>query len=117
MTYLDTVGIKEAFAQHLMKYRGYTKEEADFAVSDFPDGDIPYLISDYLGECEIDGEIYYKDACHTMLWLVGIHNIPDFQFYRYYRASDIPNHKVGEYLAAKKLYQIENLNSEDFPNM
>ena len=115
MTYLTTDDIKRAFADHLMLHRGYTEEEASMAVSDFPDGNIPYLISDYVGECEIDGEQYYKEACHTMLWLVGIVDVPDFKFYRYYRMADIPTHKAGEFYAAKKIYQIEDLNEEDFP--
>ena len=44
MKYLDTQGIKDAFAAHLMEKRGYTKDEAEMAVSDFPDPyGLPYL--------------------------------------------------------------------------
>ena len=38
-----------------------------------------------------------------------------FRFYTYYAAEDIPNHLVGEYMAARKLYQVEDLDEEDFP--
>ena len=37
MEYLDLDGIRDAFAKHLMQYRGYTNDEAKLAVSDFPD--------------------------------------------------------------------------------
>ena len=115
MEYLDTAGIRRAFAAHLIQYRGYTDEEADVAVSDFPDGQLPYLFSDYIGECKIEGEPYYMDASHTSLWLVGLDDVPDFCFYTYYRVADIPNHTGAEYAAARKLYQTEDLDPDDFP--
>ena len=116
MKYLDVDGIKTAFAKHLMKYRDYSEEEAEMAVSDFPDPySLPYLQEQYIGEVTIDGMEYEKCASYTLLFLCGIHGVPMFRFYTYYALDDIPGHRVGEYMAAKKLYQVEELNEEDFP--
>ena len=117
MSYLELDGIKAAFAEHMMMHRGYSREEADMAVSDFPDPySNCYLDEDFVGDCEIDGEEYGQYACYTNLWRVGIVGMPEFRFYTYYRRSDIPNNRVGEYKKAKKLYQIDDLDKADFPN-
>lgn len=116
MKYLCMDEIKEAFAQHLMKYRGYTAEEADMAVSDFPDPySNCYLDESYIDTCEIDGVSYQKYASNTDLWRVGIHNVPNFFFYTYYREEDVEGHTVGDYMNAQKLFQIDDLDDEDFP--
>ena len=117
MKYLSVEEVKRAFAEHLMKHRGYTAEEADMAVYDFPDPySNCYLDEKYIGSCEIDGVAYEKDASSTALWRVGIHNVPDFFFYTYYREEDIEGRKVGEYMNARKLFQIDELDAEDFPS-
>lgn len=105
MEYLNADGIKKVFAARLMQYRGYSEEEAEIAVSDFPDR-VPYVVSESAGECEIDGEEYIQENSHTMLWLMGIHDVPDLNFSTYYRKADIPNGTGGEYAAAKKLYLL-----------
>jgi hypothetical protein len=106
MKYLNIDEIKQAFAEHLMKHRGYTAEEADMAVFDFPDPySNCYLDESYIGSCEIDGVTYKKYATSTDLWRVGIHNTPNFFFYTYYREED------SDY----KLYQIDDLYEDDFP--
>lgn len=116
MKYLNIKEIKQAFAQHLIKYRNYTAEEAEIAVSDFPDPySNPYLDEDYIGPYEIDGILYGQYASTTALWRVGIHNVPDFQFYTYYREEDIKGGTVGDYINARKLFQVDDLNKEDFP--
>lgn len=116
MAYLDIHGIKQAFAEHMKKYRGYSDEEAAIAVSDFPDpyGNC-YLDEDYLEDCEIDGVEYEKNASHTAFWRIGINDVPMFKFYTYYCMDDIPNHKVGEYMNARKLFQVDDLDASDFP--
>lgn len=117
MKYLTVEEIKQAFAKHLMKHRGYSAEEADMAVCDFPDPySNCYLDEDYIGSCEIDGITYRQYATTTMLWRVGIHNVPNFNFYTYYREEDIEGNTVGEYMNARKLYQSDDLNTEDFPS-
>ena len=116
MKYLNTEEIKQAFAQHLMKYRGYSVEEADIAVYDFPDPySNCYLDEKYLDFCDIDGVAYEKNASTTALWRVGIHNVPNFCFYTYYRKEDIEGRTVGEYMNARKLFQIDDLDAKDFP--
>ena len=116
MAYLDLDGIRAAFAEHLMIYRGYSSIEAEIAVSDFPDPyDNCYLDEEFVGDCVIDGESYGQYASFTKLWRVGMDDVPDFRFYTYYRRSDIPNNRVGEYRKAKKLYQKDALDKADFP--
>ena len=116
MNYLNIDGIKQAFASHLMKHRGYTIEEADIAVSDFPDSySSCYLDESYIGSCEIDGVAYKQYASNTVLWRVGIHNAPNFFFYTYYREEDVESGTVGSYMNARKLFQIDDLDEEDFP--
>lgn len=113
---LDISGIKQAFAEHMKKYRGYSEEEAAIAVSDFPN---PYhncyLVETYLEDCEIDGVGYEKNACYTAFWRIGLKDVPMFRFYTYYRNEDIPNHLVGEYMEARKLFQVDELDLSDFP--
>jgi hypothetical protein len=117
MKYLDTNGIRNAFAKHLIEHRGYTKDEAAMATFDFPDPyNLPYLCEEYVGEEMIDGINYEKDACYTELWRCGISDVPMFRFYTYYAIDDIPNHQVGEYMEARKIYQVDDLDEEDFPS-
>lgn len=117
MKYLNVEEIKQAFAKHLMNYRGYTEEEADIAVCDFPDPySNCYLDEQYIESCEIDGVAYTKYASSTFLWRVGIHNVPNFNFYTYYREEDIKDCTVGEYMNARKLFQVDDLDAEDFPS-
>lgn len=116
MKYLNVDEIKQAFADHLMKYRGYTAEEADIAVSDFPDPySNCYLDESYIGSCEIDGVAYQQNATSTDLWRVGMHNVPNFFFYTYYKEEDIESRTVGSYMSAQKLFRIDDLDEEDFP--
>lgn len=118
MRYLSIDEIKKEFANHLKKYRGYTDEEAAIAVSDFPNPySNCYLDEDWVGDCEIEEVAYKKYTSSTALWRVGMPNVPDFFFYTYYRTEDVPNNKVGEYMNARKLFQIEELDAEDFPMM
>lgn len=117
MRLLDIEGIKQAFADHLMKHRGYSKEEANMAVYDFPDPySNCYLDEEYIESCVVDGITYQKYASRTALWRVGIHNVPNFFFYTYYREEDIKGRTVGEYMNAHKLYQVDDLNRDDFPS-
>lgn len=114
MKYLSVDEIKKAFADHLMKHRGYTAEEADMAVFDFPDPySNCYLDEEYEGSCEIEGIAYEKNITTTALWRVGMHNVPDFRFYTYYREEDIESHTVGAYMNARKLFRIADSDEED----
>ena len=113
--YVNVEDVKQAFAEHLMKYRHYSKQEAELAVSDFPDPyENCYLCEEYLDNCEIDGEEYEMHAGYTELYRIGI-DIPMFCYYVYYRCADVPNNKVGEYQEAHKLYQLTDLDEDDFP--
>ena len=114
--YLHINGIKQAFAEHMMKYRGYSEEEAKIAVHDFPDPyRNPYLREELIDTVEVDGIEYEKNADCVDLTVCGIDNVPRFCFYTLYRVEDIPHHKVGEYLDARKLFQTEDLDPDDFP--
>ena len=116
MKYLDLQGIQNAFAAHLIKYRGYSEDEAEMAVSDFPDRySLPYLYEDFISEETIDGEDYEKNASYTLLQMCGIFDVPMFRFYTYYLTKDLPNGTVGEYQKAHRLFQVDDLNEEDFP--
>ena len=114
MVYLDEKGIKDAFARHLIKHRNYSKTEAAMAVSDFPDAyNLPYLGEEYVDNETINEVDYEKFASIAICWSVGLMEFL-FCFYTYYTVEDIPNHKVGEYMKARKLYQVETLDEEDF---
>ncbi len=115
--YLRVEEIKQALAEHLIKHRGYSEEEAEVAVHDFPDPySNPYLREDFIDTVEVDGIEYEKNADCVDLTVCGIDNVPRFCFYTLYRVDDIPNHKVGEYRDARKLFQAENLDPNDFPS-
>jgi len=115
MKYLDLEGIKKAFGEHLKKYRGYSDDEAEMATSDFPDPySNCYLNEDFVEECEIDGVDYEKNISYCDLGRIGM-RIPPFCFYTYYRGEDIEDHTVGSYKSARKLFQVEDLELEDFP--
>ncbi len=114
--YLDEQGIKNAFAAHLMKYLGYMPDEAEFAVSDFPDPyRLPYLEEDFVGDVTMDDVYYEKRASYTCFWRVGLRSVPMFRFYTFYRKEDMPDHTVGSYMAARKLFQVKGLDDNDFP--
>lgn len=116
MAYLDIDGIKQAFAEHMKKYRGYSDEEAAMAVSDFPDPyENCYLREEYIKDCEVDGVSYEKNASFTAFWRIGLDDVPMFRFYTYYRSEDIEGHTVGEYMKARKLFQVDDLDCSDFP--
>lgn len=118
MKYLSVEEIKKAFAKHLRKHRGYSVKEAEMAVSDFPDiYSNCYLDEKYIGSCEIDGVAYNKYASNTDLWRAGIHNVPNFFFYSYYREEDLKGGTVGDYMNARKLFQVDDLDVKDFPLM
>ncbi len=118
MTYLDLQGIKDAFAKHMMAHRGYSEEEAQIAVSDFPDPyTLPYLDEEFICEETVDGKDYEKNASYTSFWKCGIDDVPMFRFYTLYDVEDLPNHTVGEYRNARKLFQIEDLDDDDFPSV
>lgn len=116
MKTLDEQGIRSAFAEHLLKYRDYSEAEVAEAVSDFPDPySLPYLDEEYLGVETIDNADYEKFASFTNFERCGIEGISAFRFYTYYAVEDLPNHTVGEYSAARKLYQADDLSEDDFP--
>lgn len=117
MAYLDIHGIKNAFANHLKAYCGYSEQEVAIAVSDFPDPyRLPYLDEEYIGEEEIDGIKYQKNASYTSFWKCGMAWVPMFRFYTYYAVDDVPNSLVSEYMAARKLFKVDNLDDGDFPS-
>ena len=116
MKYVTAEDVKKAYMAHMMKYRGYDEQEAEDAAMAVPSRyEVCWLIEDRLGEVEIDGEEYVKCAVHTMFFLMGIYNVPMFRYYVYYRVSDIPNESPEEYAAARTLYQLDDLDPDDFP--
>ena len=116
MKYLDLEEIKKAFYAHLAQTGEYTEEEAEISFPEFPDPfGTAYLLEEYIGDCEIDGEQYSMCASWTDFWSIGVYDVPAFRFYTYYRASDAPNHQAAEYMAAKRLFRAEDLDEEDVP--
>lgn len=116
MQYLTIDEIKQAFAEHLIQYAGYSEEWAKVAVSDFPDPySNCYLNEKHIDDCEIDGIIYEQNATRAVLWSIGLEGTPTFCFYTYYRKEDIKRHSATQYRKARKLFQIEGLSKEDFP--
>ena len=117
-TYLDEEGIRQEFIDFLMKYPEYTLEESELATSDFP-GNLEhcYLGVKYTDNVTIDGIGYEQRA----IWTNFIENMwvntrgKTFCFYVFYREEDIPNHRVGEYWEARKLYSVTDLKKKDFP--
>ena len=117
MEYLTIDGIRRAFGEHMMKYRGYSEEEAKVAVHDFPDPySNPYLREEYIDDVEVDGIEYERNADCVDLTVCDIDDVPRFCFYTLYCIEDIPDHKVGEYRTARKLFQIDDLDPADFPS-
>ena len=71
MKYLDIDGIREAFFAHLAQTGEYTEEEAEISFAEFPDPfGTAYLLEEYLGDCEIDGEQYSRCASWTDFWSI-----------------------------------------------
>ena len=117
MGYLDIQGVKDALAKHMMLHRGYSEIEAQIAVSDFPNPyNLPYLEEEYICDEIIDGVKYEKNASYTSFWKCGIEGVPMFRYYTYYAIDDIPHKKVREYMKARKLFQVDDLNDDDFPS-
>ena len=115
MKYLDRDGIRAAFFSHVAQHMDCTEEEAEMTFSEFPDPfGTAWLLEDYIGNCEIGGELYGRCASYTDFPSIGVFDIPDFRFYTYYRDADVPNHQIAEYIAARHLYQAEDLDEEDF---
>lgn len=118
MKYVDAAAVRQAFIDHLVKYCDYTREDAEEMAS----YGVPsryencWLTEEYRGEVEIAGEEYIKYASYTLFFLVEIYGVPSFRYYTYYRASDIEDRRRSEqYDAAKKLYQLDDLDLEEFP--
>lgn len=86
------------------------------AVADFPDPyNLPYLEEEYIGEEEIGEDEFEKYASVADLRLCGIDDVPIFRFYTYYNCDDVGSHSVRAYMKARKLYQVDDLDEEDFP--
>ena len=66
-----------------------------------------------MGEVEIDGEEYEMNASKADFFMFG-GDTPAFCFYTFYKMSQIEGHTVAEYKAANRLFQIDNLDPEDF---
>ena len=116
MKYLTVEEIKAAFAELLMEHRDYSEEEAEIAVSDFPDPyNLPYQREEFVEDVKIDGARYEKYATVVNLSICGIEDFPVFCFYTFYRKEDIRHHRVTEYMKARKLFQVDELDMDDFP--
>lgn len=55
---------------------------------------------------------YVKDGVLDKTACVGIDDVPPFCFFTYYRSDDVPNQLVSEYMKARKLYQLDDEDSE-----
>ena len=80
----------------------------------FPDAFDCILCEEYVGTREIDGSEYVQFAVNTMLYQIGISDVPNFFFYVFYKSDEL-DRTVGSYKTAHKLYQIEGLKKKDFP--
>ena len=68
-----------------------------------------------VSEVKIDGVSYEKYATVVDLSVCGIDDFPMFCFYTFYRKEDVSHHRVIEYLQARKLFQVDELDMDDFP--
>jgi len=60
----------------------------------------------------------FKSAsCYTSFWRIDLDDVPMFKFYTYYRIEDTPNHKVGKYMASRKLFQVDGIEPSGFPEV
>ena len=118
MNYLKLDGIRAAFAKHLMVHLDYDEEEAQDAVNDFPNPYVnPYLLEEYVDDVDINGVEYQKCATCADLSRCGIDDVPFFCFYTLYRMEDLKTTRVIDYINARKLYQVDDLDRDDFPEM
>lgn len=63
----------------MITYRGYSEDEAQIAVSDFPDlYTLPYLDEEFICEETVDGKDYEKNASYTSFWKCRIDDVPMF---------------------------------------
>ena len=116
MNYLTLDGIRAAFAKHLMIHLDYDEEDAQEAVNDFPNPYAnPYLLEEQVDDVEIDGVGYQKYSDYTDLSRCGVDDVPFFCFYTLYRMEDLKTTRVIDYINARKLYQVDNLDMDDFP--
>ncbi len=107
--YLNLASIREAFTNYLIMHHFFLRSDAELTSSDFPDPyKNPYIITEFNGFVEIDGEKYECNSCTTSfdMFMSFEPDAPPFNFNIYYRCSDIPNNSVGEYRASHKLFSI-----------
>lgn len=118
MKTIDISEIKKLLVQHYTKVNKELDECFDPDVFEYWAEQFGYLCPEvkerYVDDVIIDGEEYERRAgwYGEMLW--SFYGAPCFLFYSLYRIADIPNHKVSEYQASRKLYSVE-IDKEDFP--
>ena len=136
--YISFEELKAKLIEHLIKYRRYGESDAKLATCDFTDPyDYELCDCSYIEECEICGEEYIKRA----YWIdftvqfgraidtYGAYLSPEeleeyssilkemdkpFCFYTYFKIDDDFDQTVGAYKRSKRLYQVEDLNMDDF---
>ena len=82
-TYYTEQGIKECFKQHTMQYYYFDADEAEIAVSDFPDFYLPYLRWKKLRDETIGGSEAEVFAFWTDFSMMMMEYEPPFTFYWY----------------------------------
>lgn len=120
MDYLSLEQLRKDFFSYLMEVQGLDPDEAQIAVEDFPNPyGSPFLREEFLYVETIDGEDYECNAsCVDFSMSYTFSNSKPYRFYTYYKCADLePNHTVGDYKNAHKLFlpvDVEEIN-EDFP--
>ncbi len=123
--YLNVTEIKEAFARHLMQYRGADLRTARLISSEFPEVlKNTYLIEKFRGNVEIDGVHYEKYADRVNFKFFPDHLLPPFEgetpefcFYTYYNIDGMARRLMRDYARAERIYRMDDLDPADFEDM
>ena len=117
MSYISLEETRKAFGEFLKKYRGYSQSDVDMALMDFEDFyDNEFCGQEWLeSDFKIDGEKYEKRSAWVAFQEFG--GGKPFRFYMYFHFDDDDDgHTVGEYQECKRLFQVDDINDEDFPD-
>ena len=115
---VDKEQLNERISQYFIDVQKVDKSDLKFILMDFED---PYMCDwvnhDYVQYCEVDGVRYVVYTYWTSFFMIAETFTDDvrFKFYMLMRDDDIENGLVAEHMAAERLYVVDGLVDEDFP--
>lgn len=110
--------LDKALADYMLHIQCIDEEELFLVFSDFSDPyDCYWIEQEYLGDENIDGKEYEVLACWTELNMCNPFFTDEirFKFYMLVHLEDPEDKTVGAYRNAEKLYIINPIDPEDFP--